>query len=81
MACSASRNTAAGPLKCVEVATGKVMWDKAGFGAGNVILAGDKVLALTDDGASRGCSGVADGIYGDQPLSSGDWKMLVHAGA
>ncbi|HWE02377.1 MAG TPA: PQQ-binding-like beta-propeller repeat protein [Tepidisphaeraceae bacterium] len=39
-----------GPLKCVEVATGKVMWEKAGFGAGQVILAGDKLLALTDDG-------------------------------
>ena len=32
-----------GPLKCVEVATGAVKWEKPGFGAGNVILAGDKV--------------------------------------
>jgi outer membrane protein assembly factor BamB len=39
-----------GPLKCVEVATGKVKWQQPGFGAGNVILAGDTVLALSDAG-------------------------------
>jgi outer membrane protein assembly factor BamB len=39
-----------GPLKCVEIATGRVRWEKAGFGAGNVILAGDRLLALTDFG-------------------------------
>ena len=39
-----------GPLKCVEVATGKIMWEQPGFGAGNAILVGDKVVALTDDG-------------------------------
>jgi len=40
----------AGPLKCVELATGKVKWSQPGFGAGNVILARDKVVALADDG-------------------------------
>jgi hypothetical protein len=39
-----------GPLKCVEVATGKIAWEQKGFGAGNVILAKDKLLALADDG-------------------------------
>jgi outer membrane protein assembly factor BamB len=39
-----------GPLKCVELATGKVKWQQAGFGAGQVILANDTVLALTDKG-------------------------------
>jgi outer membrane protein assembly factor BamB len=39
-----------GPLKCVEVKTGQVKWEKPGFGAGNVILADDKVVALADDG-------------------------------
>lgn len=39
-----------GPLKCVELATGKVMWEKPGFGAGNVILVGDKIVALADNG-------------------------------
>ena len=39
-----------GPLKCVEVATGKIQWSHPGFGAGNVILAGDRIIALTDTG-------------------------------
>ncbi len=39
-----------GPLKCVDIATGKVMWEKAGFGQGNVILSGDTIIALADDG-------------------------------
>jgi outer membrane protein assembly factor BamB len=39
-----------GPLKCVEAASGKIMWEQKGFGAGQVILAGGKVLALADDG-------------------------------
>ena len=39
-----------GPLKCVELATGKVKWEQPGFGAGNVILVNDQILALADDG-------------------------------
>jgi outer membrane protein assembly factor BamB len=39
-----------GPLKCVELATGTVKWERAGFGPGNVILAGNHLLALADDG-------------------------------
>lgn len=39
-----------GPLKCVDIATGEVKWEKPGFGAGQAILAGDKMLALADDG-------------------------------
>jgi len=44
------KNYGVGPLKCVELATGKVKWEKPGFGAGNVILVKDKLLALADDG-------------------------------
>ncbi len=40
----------AGPVKAVEVATGAVKWQREGFGPGQVILAGDKVLALSDAG-------------------------------
>jgi outer membrane protein assembly factor BamB len=40
-----------GPVKCVEIATGKVMWEKAGFGPGQVILSGNNVIALGDDGS------------------------------
>jgi outer membrane protein assembly factor BamB len=40
-----------GPMKCVELATGKVMWSQDGYGPGNVILLGDgKILALSDRG-------------------------------
>lgn len=39
-----------GPLKCVELATGAIKWTQSGFGQGNVILVGDKVLALADSG-------------------------------
>jgi len=39
-----------GPLKCVELATGKVKWEQPGFGSGNVIAASGKIIALSDDG-------------------------------
>ena len=39
-----------GPLKCVDLKTGQVKWEKSGFGAGQVLLAGDKLLALADNG-------------------------------
>lgn len=41
---------AKGPVKCVEIASGTVKWEQPGFGPGNVILAGDKVVALADNG-------------------------------
>lgn len=41
---------ASGPLKCVHLASGKVMWEKEGFGPGNVILTGENIVALSDDG-------------------------------
>ena len=37
-------------LKCVEIATGKIKWEQPGYGQGNAILAGDKVLALAENG-------------------------------
>jgi outer membrane protein assembly factor BamB len=39
-----------GPLKCVDLKTGEVRWREPGFGAGNVVLMGDLLVALTDDG-------------------------------
>jgi outer membrane protein assembly factor BamB len=39
-----------GPVKCVDIATGEVKWEKEGFGPGHVILAGDQILALSDEG-------------------------------
>lgn len=39
-----------GPMKCVELATGKVMWSHPDFGQGNVILVGSRLVALAEDG-------------------------------
>jgi len=38
------------PLQCVDLATGEIKWSQRGFGPGNCILAGDKLLALADNG-------------------------------
>lgn len=40
----------AGPLACVDIRTGKDVWKEAGFGPGQAILAGDKIIALSDKG-------------------------------
>lgn len=39
-----------GPMKCVELETGKEMWAKPGFGPGNLILVDGTLLALSDAG-------------------------------
>ena len=40
----------AGPLKCVDLSTGEVRWSVDGFGAGNCIVVGEHVVALSDQG-------------------------------
>jgi outer membrane protein assembly factor BamB len=37
-------------LRCVELRTGKVRWSEDGFGAGTILLAGDRLLVLTEKG-------------------------------
>jgi outer membrane protein assembly factor BamB len=39
-----------GPVRCVELKTGKVKWSQPGFGPGNVILVDNQLVALSDDG-------------------------------
>ena len=39
-----------GPVKCVEIGTGKVKWEQAGYGPGQVIKVGSGILALGDAG-------------------------------
>ncbi len=39
-----------GPLKCIDVKTGAVKWEQPGYGSGNVILVGQTLVALADDG-------------------------------
>ena len=38
------------PLQCVELLTGEEKWSQEGFGPGNCILAGDRLVVLGDDG-------------------------------
>ena len=38
------------PLQCVELATGEIKWSEPGFGPGNVILVGDRLVVLSDAG-------------------------------
>jgi len=45
-----AKKFASGPIKCVELKTGQVKWEKEGFGVGNMILAGNRLIALADDG-------------------------------
>jgi len=44
------KDYADGPVKCIDMATGKIMWEKEGFGPGNIILSGDTLIALGDAG-------------------------------
>ena len=37
-------------LKCMKADTGKVVWEKRGFGKGSVILANQTLIVLSDDG-------------------------------
>ncbi len=39
-----------GPVKCVDIKTGKVKWEEGGFGPGNIILTGSGLVALSDSG-------------------------------
>lgn len=39
-----------GPLACVDIRTGEDKWKEAGFGPGQVILAGDQIIATSDKG-------------------------------
>lgn len=38
------------PLKCLELATGKEMWTKPGFGPGGCLLVDGKIMVLSDAG-------------------------------
>ncbi|MEO1529845.1 MAG: PQQ-binding-like beta-propeller repeat protein [Planctomycetota bacterium] len=38
------------PLQCVNLATGEIVWSERGFGPGNCILVGDKLVVLSDAG-------------------------------
>ena len=39
-----------GPVACVDIRTGKDIWQEPGFGPGQLILSGDTLVALSDKG-------------------------------
>jgi outer membrane protein assembly factor BamB len=49
-------------LRCVELTTAKVRWEQEGLGAGSIILAGDKLLILTEKGELILAPATADGF-------------------
>ena len=68
-----------GPMKCVELATGKVMWSQANFGQGNVILVGKRLVALAEDGSLVIVEATPDGLQGDRPHQAVPRQVLDHA--
>lgn len=50
-------------LRCVQMRTGKVMWNVDGYGAGTVTLAGDKLLILRENGELVLAPAVTDGFH------------------
>ena len=50
-------------FRCVQLRTGKVMWDVDGYGAGTVTLAGDKLLILRENGELVLAPAVPDGFH------------------
>ena len=49
-------------LRCVELATGKVRWTAEPMGSGTLILAGDRLLVLTERGELCVVPATADGF-------------------
>jgi len=37
-------------LRCMQIETGKIVWNEPGFGLGQLTLAGDRLIALSDSG-------------------------------
>jgi outer membrane protein assembly factor BamB len=44
------RDFAKNAMKCVDIRTGKIQWEKPGFGPSQVIMAGNRLVATTDFG-------------------------------
>ena len=59
-------------LRCAQLQTGKVMWEVAGYGAGTVTLAGDRLLILRENGELVLAPATADGFRptGKAPILS-----------
>lgn len=44
------RDFAKNAMKCVDIRTGKILWEKPGFGPSQLIMAGNRLIATTDFG-------------------------------
>jgi hypothetical protein len=68
------------PLKCVEIATGKVVWSQDGFGQGGVQLVSDHLVIQGDQGqivlADASPKGYNE-VGKTQPLHGKCWNMPV----
>ncbi|MCD0459786.1 outer membrane protein assembly factor BamB family protein [Roseiconus lacunae] len=49
------------PLKCVDLKTGEIVWSESGFGPGNCILVGEKLVVLSDAGEVAIVNATTDG--------------------
>lgn len=51
------------PLNCVELETGEIKWSQRGFGPGNCILVGGKLVVLSDAGELVFADATPDGYH------------------
>jgi outer membrane protein assembly factor BamB len=68
------------PLKCVEIATGKVLWSQEGFGQGGVQLVGDHLVVQGEDGQVVLVDASPKGyneVGRTQPIQYKCWNMPV----
>ena len=70
-------------LVCMEHATGKVKWQQRGFGCGSLMIAGDKLLVLSDTGTLAVAEAKPDGfqqLAAAKVLTGRCWTMPVLVG-
>jgi outer membrane protein assembly factor BamB len=70
------------PLKCVELATGKVIWSQAGFGQGGLVLVGNNLLVQGDAGQLVLVEATPKGYHAlgmAHPLGGKCWTMPIVA--
>jgi outer membrane protein assembly factor BamB len=76
-------DTRDGALKCLELRTGATRWSHEGLGVGSVMLAGDKLVALSDKGELIVARAVPDAYHelaSASILTGKCWTMPVLSG-
>lgn len=71
------------PLRCVDIATGKEMWSKPGFGAGGgIVLVDNHILVQSETGPITLVDATPDGykeVGHVQPLGDKCWSAAIVA--